>query len=145
MPSSRSIVGTKSTTKRSDDFWKCVHSWPPERQSRLLQFVTGATRIPVFGFKDLHGPDRPRRFTNEKAMCHSLRLQQRTRRKSEVDKIYDSVKNEAPLSLINAFYHSAPTQYRKYASLGDCMFSSIAGLRHLLTQSFTTAIPIYLS
>ena len=48
-------------------FWKCVRSWPPERQSRLLQFVTGSTRIPVFGFKDLQGPDGPRRFTIEKA------------------------------------------------------------------------------
>jgi E3 ubiquitin-protein ligase NEDD4 len=25
-------------------FWKCVRSWPPEPQSRLLQFVTGTTR-----------------------------------------------------------------------------------------------------
>jgi E3 ubiquitin-protein ligase NEDD4 len=48
-------------------FWKCVRSWPPERQSRLLQFATGTTRIPVFGFKDLQGPDGPRRFTIEKA------------------------------------------------------------------------------
>jgi E3 ubiquitin-protein ligase NEDD4 len=47
--------------------WKCVRSWPPERQSSLLQFVTGTTRIPVNGFKDLQGPDGPRRFTIEKA------------------------------------------------------------------------------
>jgi E3 ubiquitin-protein ligase NEDD4 len=48
-------------------FWKCVRSWPPERQSRLLQFATGTTRIPVNGFKDLQGSDRPQRFTIEKA------------------------------------------------------------------------------
>lgn len=31
-------------------FWKCVRSWPPERKSRLLQFATGTSRIPVRGF-----------------------------------------------------------------------------------------------
>ncbi|EIN08066.1 HECT-domain-containing protein [Punctularia strigosozonata HHB-11173 SS5] len=48
-------------------FWKCVKSWPPERKSRLLQFATGTSRIPVNGFKDLQGSDGPRRFTIEKA------------------------------------------------------------------------------
>jgi len=38
-------------------FWKCVRSWPPERKSRLLQFATGTSRIPVNGFKDLQGSD----------------------------------------------------------------------------------------
>ncbi|KAI9446810.1 ubiquitin-protein ligase [Lactarius indigo] len=41
--------------------------WPPERKSRLLQFATGTSRIPVNGFKDLQGSDGPRRFTIEKA------------------------------------------------------------------------------
>jgi hypothetical protein len=36
-------------------------------QSRLLQFTTGTSRIPVNGFKDLQGSDGPRRFTIEKA------------------------------------------------------------------------------
>ncbi|KAI0318350.1 hypothetical protein OF83DRAFT_1082963 [Amylostereum chailletii] len=48
-------------------FWQCVRSWPPERKSRLLQFATGTSRIPVNGFKDLQGSDGPRRFTIEKA------------------------------------------------------------------------------
>ncbi|KAJ9109360.1 hypothetical protein QFC21_000690 [Naganishia friedmannii] len=48
-------------------FWKCVKSWPAERKSRLLQFTTGTSRIPVNGFKDLQGSDGPRRFTIEKA------------------------------------------------------------------------------
>jgi E3 ubiquitin-protein ligase NEDD4 len=47
-------------------FWKCVRSWPPERQSRLLQFATGATCIPANGFKDLQGSDGLQRFTIEK-------------------------------------------------------------------------------
>ena len=48
-------------------FWKCVRSWSLERKSQLLQFVTGTSRIPVNGFKDLQGSDGPRRFTIEKA------------------------------------------------------------------------------
>jgi hypothetical protein len=48
-------------------FWECVRGWPPERKSRLLQFATGTSRIPVNGFKDLQGSDGPRRFTIEKS------------------------------------------------------------------------------
>ncbi|ORX35319.1 hypothetical protein BD324DRAFT_632323 [Kockovaella imperatae] len=48
-------------------FWKIVKAWPAERKSRLLQFSTGTSRIPVNGFKDLQGSDGPRRFTIEKA------------------------------------------------------------------------------
>ncbi|CAO1626902.1 unnamed protein product [Sympodiomycopsis kandeliae] len=48
-------------------FWKVVKAFPPERKSRLLQFTTGTSRIPVNGFKDLQGSDGPRRFTIEKA------------------------------------------------------------------------------
>ncbi|PWN54239.1 putative ubiquitin-protein ligase [Violaceomyces palustris] len=48
-------------------FWQCVKSWPAEKKSRLLQFATGTSRIPVNGFKDLQGSDGPRRFTIEKS------------------------------------------------------------------------------
>lgn len=48
-------------------FWQCVRGWPAERKSRLLQFATGTSRIPVNGFKDLQGSDGPRRFTIEKS------------------------------------------------------------------------------
>ena len=48
-------------------FWKCIRSWHAERKSRLLQFTTGTSRIPVNGFKDLQGSDGPRRFTIEKS------------------------------------------------------------------------------
>ena len=47
-------------------FWKCVRSWEGEKKTRLLQFVTGTSRIPVNGFKDLQGSDGPRHFTIEK-------------------------------------------------------------------------------
>lgn len=49
------------------NFWKCVRGWDAEQKSRLLQFTTGTSRIPVNGFKDLQGSDGPRRFTIEKA------------------------------------------------------------------------------
>ena len=48
-------------------FWKCVRSWPPERQSRILQFATGTTRLPVNGFDGLRGLGGRRRFTIENA------------------------------------------------------------------------------
>ena len=48
-------------------FWKAIKNWPTEKKSRLLQFTTGTSRIPVNGFKDLQGSDGPRRFTIEKA------------------------------------------------------------------------------
>ncbi|OXV05602.1 hypothetical protein Egran_06630 [Elaphomyces granulatus] len=57
--------------QESDDviqhFWKIIRSWDAEQKSRLLQFATGTSRIPVNGFKDLQGSDGPRRFTIEKA------------------------------------------------------------------------------
>ncbi|KAI8361810.1 hypothetical protein EDC96DRAFT_512588 [Choanephora cucurbitarum] len=48
-------------------FWQCIRSWDSEKKSRLLQFTTGTSRIPVNGFKDLQGSDGPRRFTIEKS------------------------------------------------------------------------------
>ncbi len=48
-------------------FWKLMESWDSEQKSRMLQFTTGTSRIPVNGFKDLQGSDGPRRFTIEKS------------------------------------------------------------------------------
>jgi E3 ubiquitin-protein ligase NEDD4 len=48
-------------------FPQCIRSWDAEQKSRLLQFATGTSRIPVNGFKDLQGSDGPRRFTIEKS------------------------------------------------------------------------------
>ena len=46
---------------------QCIRTWDAEQKSRLLQFATGTSRIPVNGFKDLQGSDGPRRFTIEKS------------------------------------------------------------------------------
>lgn len=48
-------------------FWQIIRSWSDEKRSRLLQFATGTSRVPVNGFKDLQGADGPRRFTIEKS------------------------------------------------------------------------------
>jgi len=59
--------GYEKTDQVIEWFWKCIRAWPAERKSRLLQFTTGTSRVPVNGFKDLQGSDGPRRFTIEKS------------------------------------------------------------------------------
>ena len=36
-------------------FWQAVESFDDERRARLLQFVTGSSRVPIHGFKALQG------------------------------------------------------------------------------------------
>ena len=36
-------------------FWKCVEEYDEEKRARLLQFVTGSSRVPLQGFKALQG------------------------------------------------------------------------------------------
>lgn len=57
----------RATCPVTDPHSQCIRSWDAEQKSRLLQFATGTSRIPVNGFKDLQGSDGPRRFTIEKA------------------------------------------------------------------------------
>ncbi|KAL8731302.1 MAG: hypothetical protein Q9166_003526 [cf. Caloplaca sp. 2 TL-2023] len=57
--------GYEETSPVIQNFWNCVQGWDAEQKSRLLQFATGTSRIPVNGFKDLQGSDGPRRFTIE--------------------------------------------------------------------------------
>jgi E3 ubiquitin-protein ligase NEDD4-like len=38
----------------------------PERRSRLLQFVTGTSRVPMNGFSELWGSNGPQQFCIEK-------------------------------------------------------------------------------
>lgn len=59
--------GYQESDEVIQNFWKIVRSWDAEQKSRLLQFTTGTSRIPVNGFKDLQGSDGPRRFTIEKS------------------------------------------------------------------------------
>ncbi|OJJ49588.1 hypothetical protein ASPZODRAFT_109119 [Penicilliopsis zonata CBS 506.65] len=59
--------GYQESDEVVQNFWKIVRTWDAEQKSRLLQFTTGTSRIPVNGFKDLQGSDGPRRFTIEKS------------------------------------------------------------------------------
>ena len=36
-------------------FWRAVDEYDEERRARLLQFVTGSSRVPLQGFKALQG------------------------------------------------------------------------------------------
>jgi len=42
-----------------------VLSFNNEMRSRLLQFVTGTSRVPMNGFKELYGSNGPQLFTIE--------------------------------------------------------------------------------
>ena len=47
-------------------FWRAVDAYDEERRARLLQFVTGSSRVPLQGFKALQGStgsQAPRLFT----------------------------------------------------------------------------------
>ncbi|XP_074651887.1 uncharacterized protein LOC141906479 isoform X2 [Tubulanus polymorphus] len=48
------------------NLWKAVYSFNNEMRSRLLQFVTGTSRVPMNGFRELHGSNGPQLFTIEK-------------------------------------------------------------------------------
>ena len=48
----------RTYTKSSKEvvwFWQAVRSFDKEKRTRLLQFVTGSSRVPMGGFKDLIG------------------------------------------------------------------------------------------
>ncbi|XP_057690322.1 E3 ubiquitin-protein ligase NEDD4-like [Corythoichthys intestinalis] len=46
-------------------FWKAVLLMDAEKRIRLLQFVTGTSRVPMNGFGELYGSNGPQRFTIE--------------------------------------------------------------------------------
>ncbi|CAF0748147.1 unnamed protein product [Rotaria sordida] len=48
------------------NFWKAIGSFKPEERTRLLQFVTGTSRLPMNGFRELWGSTGPQLFTIEK-------------------------------------------------------------------------------
>ena len=46
-------------------FWQAVALMSPESRVRLLQFVTGTSRVPMNGFAELWGSNGPQPFTIE--------------------------------------------------------------------------------
>ncbi|KNC56410.1 E3 ubiquitin-protein ligase NEDD4 [Thecamonas trahens ATCC 50062] len=47
-------------------FWKAVRSFSAEQRSRLLQFVTGTSKLPLGGFAELYGSNGKQQFTIDK-------------------------------------------------------------------------------
>jgi len=47
-------------------FWRVILSFSNEMRSRVLQFVTGTSRVPMNGFKELYGSNGLQSFTIEK-------------------------------------------------------------------------------
>ena len=47
-------------------FWRAVLTFGDARRSKLLQFVTGTSRVPMNGFAELQGSDGPKKFKIEK-------------------------------------------------------------------------------
>ncbi|KAA3679272.1 E3 ubiquitin-protein ligase NEDD4-like, partial [Paragonimus westermani] len=47
------------------NYWKAVYTFTNELRSRLLQFVTGTSRVPMNGFAELWGSSGPQKFTIE--------------------------------------------------------------------------------
>ena len=47
-------------------FWKTILLMDSESRIRLLQFVTGTSRVPMNGFSELQGSNGPQKFTIEK-------------------------------------------------------------------------------
>eukprot|EP00045_Choanoeca_perplexa_P012032 m.129844 g.129844 ORF g.129844 m.129844 type:complete len:760 (+) comp15859_c0_seq2:37-2316(+) len=43
-------------------FWEAVHSLSKEQKARLLQFVTGTSRVPIGGFAQLYGSNGAQKF-----------------------------------------------------------------------------------
>jgi E3 ubiquitin-protein ligase NEDD4 len=48
------------------NFWKAIGSFNTEERTRLLQFITGTSRLPMNGFRELWGSSGPQSFTIEK-------------------------------------------------------------------------------
>uniref|UniRef100_A0A915Q3I1 E3 ubiquitin-protein ligase n=1 Tax=Setaria digitata TaxID=48799 RepID=A0A915Q3I1_9BILA len=48
------------------NFWKCLLAFDNEMRARLLQFVTGTSRVPMNGFRELYGSNGPQKFTIER-------------------------------------------------------------------------------
>lgn len=52
---------------------QAVCTFDNEMKARLLQFVTGTSRVPMNGFTELYGSNGPQKFTIEKwGDTHSL-------------------------------------------------------------------------
>ena len=55
-------TGYNATEQVIQWFWKAVENYDGEMRARLLQFVTGTSKVPMNGFSELQGSQGPRKF-----------------------------------------------------------------------------------
>ena len=55
-------------------FWRAVRSFDKEERAKLLQFVTGTSKVPLNGFKELEGMNGVNRFNIHRDYGHKERL-----------------------------------------------------------------------
>ncbi|GAA5823738.1 hypothetical protein JCM11251_003273 [Rhodosporidiobolus azoricus] len=61
------LVGYSSSDPIVGYFWRAVRSFSHEERAKLLQFVTGSSRVPLEGFKSLQGMNGITKFSIHKA------------------------------------------------------------------------------
>lgn len=54
-------------------FWRIVRAMSNEERAKLLQFITGTSKVPLNGFKDLEGMQGTTRFSSKLEHPHSFR------------------------------------------------------------------------
>lgn len=60
-------LGYTSTHRVIHSFWEVVEDLSKDDMARLLQFITGTSRVPLEGFQALQGTSGPQRFQIYKA------------------------------------------------------------------------------
>ena len=77
-------------------FWRCVRSFNQVEKAKLLQFITGTSKVPLNGFKDLQGSNGSSKFSIHKDFGSSSRLPQAHTCFNQLDlpsyKTYDEMK-----------------------------------------------------
>jgi E3 ubiquitin-protein ligase HUWE1 len=66
-------TGYTSSSPQIVWFWRAVRSFAKEERAKLLQFVTGTSKVPLNGFKELEGMNGHSRFNIHKEF-HTKRL-----------------------------------------------------------------------
>ncbi|KAF2154321.1 hypothetical protein K461DRAFT_126988 [Myriangium duriaei CBS 260.36] len=63
-----------ATSPQVQWFWRAVRSFDKEEKAKLLQFVTGTSKVPLNGFKELEGMNGYNKFNIHRDFGHKERL-----------------------------------------------------------------------
>lgn len=67
-------VNYSSASAQIQWFWRAVKSFDEEERAKLLQFVTGTSKVPLNGFKELSGVNGISKFSIHRVYCDTNRL-----------------------------------------------------------------------